>query len=123
MQAEVLLTEQGIPFLKNALTLGEIEDFKPRVDKLFESEGIPADYDHEHLELCRSVMYGHDWYRGCFELMNKVAKVFLWWFDKCATLDGVLHQAYKHFYQLGDLNFKFFSHLTVMYEKFIMLRP
>lgn len=112
-----------IPFLKEALTLGEIEDFKPRVDKLMEQAGIPEDYQHPHYELCRSILYGREWYRGDVVLAKKVTDIFLFWYDKCGTLEMLLKEAYKYFHLLGELNFKFFSHLTIIYDRFIMLKP
>lgn len=112
----------SIPFLKEAFTLGDIQDFKPRLNKLLVEENIPDDYCHPSLVMCKNVLYDKGWYRGDAELTHNVSVVFLWWFHLCGNRERLLKRAYDHFHLLGDHNFKFFGHLDALYTAYVSMK-
>ncbi|UPT53894.1 hypothetical protein [Vibrio phage phiKT1019] len=111
-----------IPFLKEALTLGDLEDFKPRLKKLLVKENIPNDFEHSELEMCKTVLYDKGWYRGDAELTHDVSVVFLWWYELSGGRELFMKRAYDHFHLLGDYNFKFFGHLDALYQTYEIMK-
>ncbi|AUR81078.1 hypothetical protein FDJ25_gp140 [Vibrio phage Aphrodite1] len=105
-----------IPFLTEALTLGEINDFKPRLVKLMVEDDISENWKHPKLSECKTVLYDKGWYRGDAELTHNVSLVFLYWLERCSGKEALLKRAYQHFYLLGDHGTKFFGHLNTLYD-------
>ncbi|UVD32121.1 hypothetical protein [Vibrio phage phiKT1028] len=108
-----------VPFLSLGLTLGEIDDFKTKLDKIRIMENLPLDIAHHDHTLCVEMLYVKQWYRGDPELTQLVATLFLSWTSIDGTVKGILDRAQRYFYLLGDINFKFFEHLTVLYNDYI----
>ncbi|AGB07266.1 hypothetical protein [Vibrio phage VP4B] len=108
----------SVPFLSLALDLSELDDFKAKLQQIHDMENLPLDIPDDVGELCKHILYGKQWYRGDSELPTLVSVVFWSWLSIDGTIKGILDRARRYFYLLGELNFKFFEHLNVLYHDY-----